>query len=247
MRVFSAIKPRHQAAPRAFLDEEQKVLLSLTVMLLLAINFALGYLSYSLYPHNLLDVNNPGFWLFLLNCSISFGIVLFTRWVFNWSWRDLGLVRPTTWWKSIVVAVGTFLALVGFSEIVVPILTEVSGPVETDHFSYLRNNLPELIRLLVVSWAASAFLEEIIFRGFIINSLNEIFGNNSWSTGMAVVVSSFIFGLLHAYQGLTGIIITGSVGLIFGLAYILNGRRIWPLIIVHGVVDTIFYFNIYNS
>lgn len=247
MRSFSAYKLRPQAAPPAFLDEEQKVLLSLSVMLMLSINFALGYLAYTNYRHNLLDVANPGFWLFLLNCTITFGIVLLTKWVFNWAWRDLGLARPESWWKSSLVGVIVFITLVIFSQTMVPVFVEFSGPTETDHLLPLQNNLPKLINILIVSWITSAFLEEVIFRGFLINSLDIIFGENIWSPWVSVFMSSVIFGLIHAYQGFTGILVTGSIGLIFGIAYLFNGRRIWPLIVVHGLVDTIFYINMYNS
>jgi hypothetical protein len=64
-----------------------------------------------------------------------------------------------------------------------------------------------------------------------------------WSS---VVISSVIFGLIHAYQGITGILITGSVGFIFGVAFILNGRRLWPVMLMHGIIDTISFISIYQ-
>jgi membrane protease YdiL (CAAX protease family) len=56
---------------------------------------------------------------------------------------------------------------------------------------------------------------------------------------IALVVSAVIFGLGHAYQGPAGVIKTGAIGLAFGLAYLAVGRNLWPLIIAHGLIDTL--------
>ncbi len=48
-----------------------------------------------------------------------------------------------------------------------------------------------------------------------------------------------MFGAAHAYQGPTGMIITGVLGLIFAIMYIASGRNLWLNIVVHGVYDTL--------
>ena len=52
----------------------------------------------------------------------------------------------------------------------------------------------------------------------------------------AVVVSSIIFGLGHAYQGKVGILKTGAVGLVMALLVVFSGS-LWIAILVHAVVD----------
>ena len=56
-----------------------------------------------------------------------------------------------------------------------------------------------------------------------------------------------LFGMLHTYQGLLGVITTGVVALIFGVFFLLQKRNLWILIIVHGLIDTFgvvqFYLN----
>jgi membrane protease YdiL (CAAX protease family) len=47
-----------------------------------------------------------------------------------------------------------------------------------------------------------------------------------------------VFGLAHAYQGATGILVTGVLGLVFGLLY-LRSKSLWPLVIAHGLIDTL--------
>jgi membrane protease YdiL (CAAX protease family) len=47
-----------------------------------------------------------------------------------------------------------------------------------------------------------------------------------------------MFGLVHIYQGIAGIIGTGLLGLIAGSFYIKYGR-VWPLIISHALYDSV--------
>ena len=56
---------------------------------------------------------------------------------------------------------------------------------------------------------------------------------------LAAILQAVIFGLAHAYQGPVGVIKTGAIGLVFGLAYLAVGRNLWPLIIAHGLIDSI--------
>lgn len=76
--------------------------------------------------------------------------------------------------------------------------------------------------------------EEILCRGFLIRFLHEgVFGI---PVVIALVVSSLIFGLGHAYQGLKGVMGTAVSGLGFGLLFFLTGNLI-ASIIVHVLVD----------
>jgi membrane protease YdiL (CAAX protease family) len=55
---------------------------------------------------------------------------------------------------------------------------------------------------------------------------------------MVLLFSAVLFGLAHVYQGLSGAISVGVIGMILGLAYMLWGR-LWPLIIAHALFDSI--------
>ena len=52
-------------------------------------------------------------------------------------------------------------------------------------------------------------------RGFVLNRLADMFGRGKAGWAVAMLVHAAIFGFLHAYQGLPGIIGTGVVALIF--------------------------------
>jgi membrane protease YdiL (CAAX protease family) len=54
-----------------------------------------------------------------------------------------------------------------------------------------------------------------------------------------------LFGLAHQYQGLSGMISTGLVGLALGILFLKSRNRLWLTILTHGVYDAILITLIY--
>jgi uncharacterized protein len=96
-----------------------------------------------------------------------------------------------------------------------------------------------ILYLVTIVWVGAALGEELFMRGFLLNRLNDLFGRNRLGLILALILHGTLFGVLHSYQGLAGIITTGMIGLIFGTVYILTKRRLFPLIIAHGIINTI--------
>lgn len=226
---------------------DQKNLIGLSLLLMMALHFTFGYLAFTYYPENILDFDSPGFWINMLSYAVIAGIVWLNKWVLHWDWSELGLAKPRTWWKPLLVTIAVFAVTALFAVFVQPfIIAEFGTHQNINHLYTLEGNLPKLILSLIITWITAAFLEEVVFRGFFINSLDVLLGESIWSAIGAVVLSALVFGSIHAYQGITGILITTSVGIIFGIAFLLNGRRIWPLVLVHGLFDTIALIGFYN-
>ncbi|NJW53058.1 CPBP family intramembrane glutamic endopeptidase [Salinimicrobium oceani] len=227
---------------------DQKNFLGLTVMLLLALNFTLSYLAFTYYPNGLLDAQSPGFWITAANYSLITGIVVLNKKIIGWQWSDLGLGRIKSWWKTVVVGMAVFTLLLLFSQYIQPHIFDAFGQQHNvSHLSALEGDLPRLIGTLIFVWITAGLLEELVFRAFLINTLDVLLGSTIWSTMAAVIISSLIFGMVHSYQGVTGILVTTCIGLIFGVAYVLGGRKIWPLIFIHGHIDTITLISFYRG
>ncbi len=91
--------------------------------------------------------------------------------------------------------------------------------------------------MLILSWLVGAVVEETVFRGFLIGYGARLFGEHFiWPLA---VVSSAIFGISHLYQGLAGVLLTGTVGLILSSAYVLSRRNLALTMWAHGLIDTI--------
>ncbi|HUF07720.1 MAG TPA: CPBP family intramembrane glutamic endopeptidase [Rhodothermales bacterium] len=73
--------------------------------------------------------------------------------------------------------------------------------------------------------------EEIVYRGYLIWYLAAFVGE--WP---AAVIAGAAFGVFHLYQGLTGVLKTGAVGLLMGLLYVGTGSLVWPMIL-HSAID----------
>jgi membrane protease YdiL (CAAX protease family) len=156
--------------------------------------------------------------------------------------QALGLGRPRSIARTIVLGVAAGFAMLFFSKLLLtPLAEAITGiPRDLSAFEFVRGNLAPYLALMPRIWAGAAICEEIVFRAFLIGRLEAAFGGASRiATALAVLLSSVLFGLAHAYQGPTGVLITGVLGLIFACVYAYGGRNLWLNIVVHGVYDTL--------
>jgi uncharacterized protein len=162
-------------------------------------------------------------------------------------WRAIGLRRPASWPRALGVAIG--LAGYQFASLylVEPVVARATtGELpDVSMFQSLVGDTRQLLFWLAVSWTLAAFVEEMVYRGWLTARVAELarYSKRGWIA--AVVVTSVFFGLAHFYQGMSGMITTGLSGLIFGAAYLASGRNLWCAILAHGFTDTIGFVMIY--
>ncbi|HEV2131521.1 MAG TPA: CPBP family intramembrane glutamic endopeptidase [Longimicrobiaceae bacterium] len=105
---------------------------------------------------------------------------------------------------------------------------------ETPLLEYiLPRTVGEKVAFVGVSITAGV-CEELVFRGFLIPAASVAFG----SIGLAVLLSSAVFGLLHAYQGVIGIVRTGILGFLLVIPLLATGSLL-PSILAHTALDVI--------
>jgi len=163
------------------------------------------------------------------------------------SWKDRGLGLPNnakSWLKSIGIALLVVVLVLVIMAAVVPIVSSALGvsipESSTDRFEFMLGNpLYFAAYLLIVIWVGAAVGEELLMRGFLLNSLMSLFGERKASVFSAIVLHAIIFGMLHISQGIPGIISTGIVAVIFALVYLYSGRKLFPLIIAHGLINSV--------
>ena len=73
--------------------------------------------------------------------------------------------------------------------------------------------------------------EEVVYRGFLFAVVTHL--TNPWIGGAASVL---VFGATHLYQGQSGALRAGALGLVFLLPVVLTGS-LWPSIVLHALVD----------
>ena len=171
--------------------------------------------------------------------------VLALGWLSLWlrgvGWRGVGLVRPPSWTRAILVgvAVGVFLQVL--SEFVTePLLERLTGePVDVSELRPIVGNLRLVAIYFVLVWTVAAFGEEMAYRGYLLNRAADLGGRTPPAWAGALLFVCVLFGFGHSYQGVTGMIDTGIHALIFGAVYLASGRNLWPVIIAHGVTNTV--------
>jgi len=165
------------------------------------------------------------------------------------SFADFGLKRPNKIWLAVLLVL-VFLAAKLF--LVQPLGDILRSGLElprSDHrfFEHIHENLPALFLWLFFAWFAGGLAEEFIFRGFLMTRIAGLIGNTRIAWGAALMIQAVLFGLAHFYLGFGGIITTAFSALFYGLFYLLAGRNLWPVIIVHALWDslgiTLLYFN----
>ncbi len=155
-------------------------------------------------------------------------------------WRDVGLTPPKNWWITIGLAL---LIGVGYQALdtlgIAPLLQRLTGePINLSQFAGLRGNLPALIVSLILTWTEAAFIEEMVFRGYLLNRLADLIGRDRLGVIMALFASAILFGLGHTYQDLTGVLDTAIAGLLIGFLYLRFRKNLWLPIFIHGIIDT---------
>lgn len=135
-------------------------------------------------------------------------------------------------WLSWAILVTLVMLLVGF--LVGAIFAARNDP-EVSALGDIQAMLPRNRKELRYGAALSinaGIVEEVLFR-LAMPALVFAFTSNAI---IAVVVSVLVFGGLHAYQGIAGIVGTTIIGALFMLIYLATGN-IFVVIVVHALFD----------
>jgi len=86
-----------------------------------------------------------------------------------------------------------------------------------------------LLTVIVVSLINPLF-EEFTELGYLVYSLQR------FGICVAIGASAILRGFLHAYGGLNAVLLNGTIGLVFVLAYC-RWRQLWPPIVAHAMIN----------
>ncbi|RPJ76245.1 MAG: CPBP family intramembrane metalloprotease [Acidobacteria bacterium] len=188
-----------------------------------------GYLPFSATP-----------WLLLVAATFL--------WWRGPGWRGVGLARPANPRRvlAIGIATGVGYQVVGLYLVEPLIASMTTGKLpDVSAFRPLVGDEVRLAFWLAMSWTFAAFLEEMVYRGWLMSRLAEAGHFSAAAWVVAAIASSALFGIAHLYQGISGVVATGLTGLVFAGAYLASGRSLWAAILAHGILDTTGFVMIY--
>lgn len=158
-------------------------------------------------------------------------------------WHDLGLRRPGR-------------ARLLFAQVPAALTVAVAAGAIAGHyfpiqetgarFGNLAGNLPGTLWWIAIGWLVGGFSEEMMFRGFLLNHFEALLPRGAWGSAVAVLAQALIFGGVHVYnRGLHALIVLGAIGVAMGLFYVLFRRNLWPLILAHGLMNSLGFLGDY--
>jgi len=156
-------------------------------------------------------------------------------------WRDLGVARPASWRRvAWLVAAGYVagIAVNGLCTYLIFRLLHLPRP-DFTAIGELKGHPGTYLYWLLVAWSSAALGEELQFRGFVWSRLERLGGGGRAGMVFALVGQALLFSLGHIYQGVSGVIVTGGLGLVLGWVYLAGRRNLIACMILHGLIDGI--------
>lgn len=193
---------------------------------------------WSVYSLRFAGVANIGLWSML--AGVGTGAILLT--LRKESWRELGL-RSGGDARFVSSRAGEFMVLTLVTGGAVMGIATALGypPSQSTVITQQPDTLAGFLLDIVFGvWIGAAIGEEVFFRGFLLSKFTTLFGGGRRALTLAVLAQAVWFGAGHASQGVSGMIMTGAIGVVLGWFYVTRARRaLIPLIIGHGMFDTV--------
>lgn len=156
-------------------------------------------------------------------------------------WSDVGLFRNRGWSKVLLLGVAGGCALEVIELYVTqPLLIRMTGKQpDLSDFAVLHGNLKYALMAIALAWTLAAFGEEMVWRGYLMSRVADLGLRTHTAWVVSLIVVNCGFGMAHAYQGITGIIDEGFMGVLLGILYLATGCNLTVPVLAHGVSDTV--------
>lgn len=156
-------------------------------------------------------------------------------------WASLGLTRPRSWGRTLLIAVAAAALRIALGELAIdPVTARFWPPArEPAMADELTGNLGVALLALLLVWTFAAFGEEMAYRGYLLGRAADLGRRSTAALWIGVVIAAALFGYGHYYKGPAGVLDSGVAGLVLGAAYVLSGRNLWACVLAHGLIDTV--------
>ncbi len=181
----------------------------------------------------------------ILSLLITFGLTsyLLKRW--GVTWNQLGIKRPESLKKTFFWFVLLTIVTLATALLSVYIAKKFFvKPEESSRFIELQGNVALTLWWVLLGWVVGGFIEELMYRAFLISAIQRILGDHLVATIIAILIPGLIWAVRHIYfKGAYGAVFMFFSSIVFGLFYILSKRNLWPNIFLHGIINSFGFLN----
>ena len=183
----------------------------------------------------------------------SYAIVCFLLiiWILkrqNQTLRNIGLKRGGLTFKTLIAGIISAIILNRLvTWIYYPVIHHFFAYNISDYteYNFIKEKLFNYLLVLFASWIIGGFYEELVFRGYIQSTFQNIFRstkNSFWASG---ILTTILFGIYHWQQGVFGIVHSALAGIFWTFMLRRFKGNLWYPIISHAAYDTITLTMIY--
>jgi membrane protease YdiL (CAAX protease family) len=164
---------------------------------------------------------------------------------------ELGLAMPTSWWRVVVFAAAWTAIMFAYSPFADRLATRAfAEPPTLGSFRAIQQSRVKLIAGIAVAWVLGGILEELVFRGIVVKSVESLLTASlivPIAAAVAVCVAALGAGLIHFYQGYRAMVIITQLSILFGVLFVISGYSLWTVMLCHGMYDTIAFIRFANK
>lgn len=162
-------------------------------------------------------------------------------------WKDVGFAPPRRWISALLAGFAAGVVMEGFELFISqPLLARWLGKMpDLSDFADLVGSWKLTLFYLVLVWTLGALGEEIVYRGYLMNRLADVFRDTRTAWLASLIAVSIVFGCAHLDQGKTGMIENIWDGLLLGLLYLACGRNLAVPVIAHAAADSLDFLLIF--
>jgi len=172
-------------------------------------------------------------WILIMEWGLTLGLLGW--WILaGRSLATVGLLPVAAGWQWLAIGLGVAAVVLQIQQMASVLRSPQQLAKVRDKMGELNGLAPQTAgehRWFGLVSITAGVCEEMLYRGLLLAVLSPVVG-----TGSAVLLSSLIFGLGHAYQGAAGIAKTTLVGLVMALLTVFSGSLFVPMLL-HAVID----------
>ncbi len=185
-----------------------------------------------------------------ISLFIALGIAIFCLRQQQENLASIGLKRPESKKQLVLWTVIALVLTIGVGILAESLLPKfISEPDQATQaidarfqgrFDNLPGNFPVYLFWLTVAWIVGGFTEEVLFRGMLFSRFEQLFTAVPLAAFLAIFCQAFLFGQGHYYyQGIAGWVANGAIAAVSGSLFLIFKRNLWPIILSHGISNTI--------